>query len=194
MDDGLRERLSRLDPMPPDVPTQEMTSASSRELLETIMSVELEKREGAPTPRARVRWLPAAAVVVLLVAVAGVLASLNGEPTSMELAAGGEDPMMSCIQFSVEELARAPLAFEGTVVSSEGEKITLNVDTWFTGGDTDQVVLNAPQGLEALIGGMPFVEGETYLISAYDGNVNYCGFSGPATPELRSAFEAAFGG
>ncbi|MGB8361803.1 MAG: hypothetical protein WCE80_10435, partial [Acidimicrobiia bacterium] len=162
-------------------------------LLERIMSVELEKREGAPARGARMRWLPAAAVVVLLVAVAGVLASLNGEPTSMELAAGGEDPMMSCIQFSVEELAKAPLAFEGTVISSEGEKVTLNVDTWFTGGDTDQVVLNAPQGLEALIGGMPFVAGETYLISAYDGNVNYCGFSGPATPELRSAFEAAFG-
>jgi hypothetical protein len=35
--------------------------------------------------------------------------------------------------------------------------------------------------------------GEQYLITATDGNVNYCGFSGPSTPELRSAFEEAFG-
>jgi hypothetical protein len=46
--------------------------------------------------------------------------------------------------------------------------------------------------MEALIGGIPFAVGEEYLVSAQAGSVNYCGFSGPATPEYRTAFEAAF--
>jgi len=194
MSDGLRERLSRLDPMPPDVPVEAVTSASSQDLLEEVMSVELGRRESGPSGgRRRMRWVPAAAVVVALVAVAGVITTLNDEPTSMELAAGGGDSMASCIQFSVEELARMPLAFEGTVVSVDGADVTLAVGTWFIGGDTDEVVLNAPQGMEALIGGIPFAVGEAYLITAFDGTVNYCGFSGPSTPEMRAAFEAAFG-
>ena len=55
------------------------------------------------------------------------------------------------------------------------------------------MILNAPQGMEALIAGIPFEVGGQYLITAYDGNVNYCGFSGPSTPELRAAYEQAFG-
>jgi hypothetical protein len=98
-----------------------------------------------------------------------------------------------CIMFSVEELARAPLAFEGTVTAVDGDAVTLTVDEWFKGGDAGQVVLNAPQGLEALIDGFPFEVGSQYLITAYDGNVNYCGFSGQSTPEMRAAFEQAFG-
>jgi hypothetical protein len=47
--------------------------------------------------------------------------------------------------------------------------------------------------MEALIAGFPFEVGAQYLITAYDGNVNYCGFSGPSTPEFRAAFEQAFG-
>jgi hypothetical protein len=46
--------------------------------------------------------------------------------------------------------------------------------------------------MEALIGGIPFEVGDRYLISAQSGNVNYCGFSGQSTPELRAGFEAAF--
>jgi hypothetical protein len=101
--------------------------------------------------------------------------------------------MAMCIVFSVEELAKAPVAFEGTVSSVEGETITLDVDRWFKGGDASQVVLHAPAGMEALIAGIPFEAGSQYLITAYDGNVNYCGFSGPSTPELRTAYEQAFG-
>lgn len=33
--------------------------------------------------------------------------------------------------------------------------------------------------------------GEDYLISATNGDVNYCGFSGEVTPELRAGYEAA---
>ena len=43
--------------------------------------------------------------------------------------------MAMCIMFSVEELAKAPVAFEGTVHLRGGDTVTLDVDTWFKGGD-----------------------------------------------------------
>ena len=203
MKDELRERLARLDPMSSRVPTESVTTRSSRRLLEDIMSTSpTEQVTAEPTPK-RSPWLMGiAAAVVLVVAVGGVIA-LTGDDTGGEVVAGGpplelnagtEDVMASCIMFSVEELARAPLAFEGTVTSVEGETVTLGVDEWFKGGDAEQVVLHAPAGMEALIGGIPFEEGGQYLITAYDGTVNYCGFSGPSTPEFRAAFEEAFAG
>jgi hypothetical protein len=196
MTDQLRERLARLDPMHPGVDTQ----PPSRDLLEEIMSTPvIEQPETGPDQKSN-RWLVAVAAAVALVLAVGGGFLLTGGGTDpvaagppLELIAGGEDPMAICIAFSVEELARAPLAFEGTVASVEGDSVTLDVDHWFKGGDAGQVILNAPQGLDALIAGIPFEVGRQYLITAYGTDVNYCGFSGPSTPELRASFEQAFG-
>ncbi len=196
MTDQLRERLARLDPMHPGVSIDPV----SRDLLEEIMSTPVtEQPETGPEQKSN-RWLIGiAAAAALVLAVGGVIA-LTGDDADpiaagppLELNAAGEDPMAMCIVFSVEELAKAPLAFEGTATSVEGDTVTLTVDQWFKGGDAGQVILNAPQGMEALIAGIPFEVGGQYLITAYDGNVNYCGFSGPSTPELRAAYEQAFG-
>ena len=196
MTDQLRERLARLDPMHQGVDTE----PPSRELLEGIMSTPVvEQPESGPEQKSN-RWLVGiAAATALVLAVGGVIA-LTGEGTDpvaseppLELNAAVEDAMASCIMFSVEELARAPLAFEGTVTSVDGATVILDVDHWFKGGDAGQVVLNAPPNMVALIGGIPFEAGGQYLITAYDGNVNYCGFSGPSTPEFRADFEQAFG-
>ncbi len=201
MTDELREQLARIDPMHSGVPTESTTEASSRELLEQIMSTPTEERERPQTSGRRTWTIAVAAVAVLVVAIAGGLGLAGNEGTPsiqdkapIALDAGTEDLMAMCIVFSPEELERsAELAFEGTVTAVEGNTVTLTVDTWFRGGDgTPEVVLNAPQGMEALIGGFPFSVGDQYLISAQDGTVNYCGFSGAATPELRTAFESAF--
>ena len=189
MTDEMRERLARLDPMPPGVPMEPMTSDSSRQLLEEVMSTQVAERNNTR------RWLPAAAALVLVAGLAAAFALGGGGASQpLVLSAGHDDPMAMCIQFSVDELAKAPVAFEGVVTSADGESIELDVTQWFKGGDADTVVLEAPSGMEALIGGVPFAEGESYLITAYDGTVNYCGFSGPATADLREAFQAAFGG
>jgi hypothetical protein len=199
MKDELRERLARLDPMHSGVPTEPTTSGSSQELLEKIMSTPL-KEKVEPTPAPRRTWTIAiAAVAALVIAVAGGLA-LTGDDDApvaagppLELTAGGEDIMASCIAFSPEALDDvAELAFAGTVTAVDGDVVTLTVDEWYRGGDAGEVVLNAPQGMEALIGGIPFAVGDAYLVSAQGGSVNYCGFSGAATPELRAGFEAAF--
>jgi hypothetical protein len=146
-------------------------------------------------------WLAAAAVAVVVAGV-GIVASLGGDgettPTTavaappLELNLGDGGAMASCIAFEVGFLAEMPVAFEGTVTSVNGDAVALSVDHWYKGGDATTVELNAPQGLEALIGGIEFVDGEQYLISATEGNVNYCGFSGPSTDEFRAAFEEAF--
>jgi hypothetical protein len=201
MTDDLRDRLARLDPMHSGVTTEPTTSESSQELLERIMSTPL-KEKTEPTPAPRRTWVIAvAAVAALVLAVAGGLALTGGDDAppvatgqTLQLTAGGEDVMASCIAFSAEELDNvAEIAFAGTVTDVEESTVTLSVDNWYRGDDAiGTVVLDAPQGMEALIGGIPFVVGEEYLISAQGGSVNYCGFSGPATPDYRSAFEAAF--
>jgi hypothetical protein len=197
MTEELRDRLARLDPMRSGVPTSPTTDASSRELLENIMSTPLKERI-EPTPAPKRTWgFAFAALAALVLAVAGGIAFLGGEETppaaALELNAGGEDIMQSCIAFSAEELDKvAELAFAGTVTAVDGATVTLAVDEWFRGGDAAEVVLIAPQGMEALIGGIPFTVGDEYLISAQGGSVNYCGFSGAATADYRAAFEEAF--
>ena len=56
------------------------------------------------------------------------------------------------------------------------------------------MVLQTPDNSPALIAGFEFVVGEQYLITAAEGNVNFCGYSGVATPEMTAAFDAAFPG
>ncbi len=200
MADELRDRIARIDPMPSNVPVEPVTSETSRQLLEKVMNTELKERPEAK-PTSRRSWtLAVAAVAALIVAIGGVIALGGGDDPApvaaepLQLSAPADDPMASCIVFSTEELARVgEIAFEGTVTSVDGATVTLTVDQWFKGGDATEVELNAPQGMEALIGGIPFSVGEQYLISAQNGTVNYCGFSGPATPEYRDAFRQAFG-
>lgn len=199
MTDELRQRLARLDPMHSGVPTEPTTSESSRQLLEQVMSTPTKERQSQTTPR-RTWTIAVAAVAALVLAVAGGIGLSTDEGTPsirdeapIALDAGGEDITASCIAFSAEELERvAEIAFAGTVTKVDGNTVTISVDTWFRGGDASTVVLNAPQGMEALIGGIPFAVGGEYLISAQDGTVNYCGFSGESTPELRAGFEEAF--
>lgn len=200
MTDELRQRLTRLDPMHSGVPTEATRSESSRQLLEQVMSTPTKERHSQATQR-RTWTIAVAAVAALVLAVAGGIGLTTNEGSSpsirdeapIALEAGGEDMMASCIVFSAEELERvAEIAFAGTVTAVDGDRVSLSVDTWFRGGEASEVVLNAPQGMEALIGGIPFQVGSQYLISAQGGSVNYCGFSGPDTPDLRSGFETAF--
>lgn len=198
MTDELRNRLRRLDPMHPGVPTTSGTEPSSPERWESIMRTTEIESTSASSPR----WYMAGiAAAVALVAVVGAVLIGGGESDPavvagppLELSLGGGEAMASCLAFDVEILATMPLAFEGTATAVDGETITLSVDRWFRGGDAAEVQLFAPAGMEALIGGIPFEMGESYLVTAADGTVNYCGYTGVATPELRAAFEQAFAG
>lgn len=189
MNDHLREQFSQLDPMPSDV----HVVSPSRDELENIMQSNPVK-----SAQPRSKWLSAAAVVGAIAAVAIAVPVLTSDsPTAsartLQLSLG-DAALQSCMAFDVAFLAEMETALEGTVTSVDGEQVTLVVDHWFTDGEATVVDLHAPDGMQALIGGIEFVEGDQYLISASTGNVNYCGFSGPSTPEMRAAFSEAFAG
>lgn len=210
----LRSRISATDPMHDGVSTNSINSASAQTLLENIVNIQLDEpevfdleaippRNSRPPAHTR-RWLaPALAIAAVgVVAVGG--AAIGGafdaggssdEPTVLALSAGSADAMtMSCLAPDSTVIAQSPVAFRATVDGVDGETITLTVDEWYAGDEVEAVELTAPGGMEALIGGIEFQVGETYLVSAYDGVVSYCGLTGPATPELQSMYDQAFPG
>ncbi len=213
MNDELRERLGRLDPMHPGVPVESATTQSSIARMEKIMNTPLIEREDSlsestPHPtsigahrRRKGMLLGMAAAAVVAIGGAVIVGNSGGSDSTqvaagppIGLSLGDSNVMSSCIVFDVALLADMSPAFAGTATSVDGETVTLTVDRWYTGGDSATVVLKGAAGSPALIDGFEFEVGQQYLITAAEGNVNFCGYSGPATPELTAAFDAAFPG
>ena len=169
--------------------------------MHTDLDTDTTDRPATSTPPRRPVWLAAAAAAVVAVAAGVVLATggddgdapvASGPP--LELSLGASDTIASCMPVSADILADMPVAFAGTATEVEGARVTLTVDEWYAGGDAGTVVLEAQSGMEALIDGFTFEVGTDYLVSATEGTVNFCGFSGPATEELRAIYDQAFVG
>jgi hypothetical protein len=219
-DEQLRARIAAHDPLR-GAPIDPATSASARALLEDIMSTDSDTlaRTDDITHRAPARrWRkPASAAAALIAIVAVGIVAMTGNdgdsdvaapPTStvasapttpapgklkvIELSAPTENTMAMCMEITPALLADMQVAFRGTVDTVDGEVVTLRIDQAYVGTDAQMATLVAPPGMQALIGGVDFVVGQEYLITATDGVVNYCGASGPATPELQALFDAAF--
>jgi hypothetical protein len=205
-DDDLRARLSRLDPAPAGVPVDPVTSPRAQELVERAMStpVQIPDTPSAPDELSRRRrpWLLVAAAAAVLVAVVGGFLVLGnrpgsdggGQPSTLALELPPGDVAMSCVQFDVQILRDMPVALAGTVTALEPARVSLDVDRWYKGGSADRVTIAVPVNNSAALDGVDFREGERYLLTATDGTVNGCGFSGPASAELESAYAEAFGG
>lgn len=202
-DDQLRRMLSDLDPMS-GVPVEPVTSPQARHRLEQIMqSTHTEPESNVVPLRRRPRAILAAAASVAVLAlgigigVSQVGGSSDPAPTTMALKAPGGDPMMmSCLAFDPAALRTMQVAFGGTVTALDKSTVTIDVDRWFKGGDADRVTVALPPGdiSPALIPGVDFVKGERFLVTAAEGTVNGCGFSGPATVDYEKSFNEAFGG
>ncbi len=201
MSEELRNSLKRLDPMQSAVSTESPTTESSRHRMERVMSTTTHLANpptGVQTPK---RWVPVLASVVVVAVAVGVFvfagngtdpAPVAGPP--LELSLGDSNVLASCIIFDVAILRDMPMAFEGTVTAIDGARGTLTVDHWYKGGEAAEVALTGGSAdMVSLIGAFPLEVGSSYLVTATDGNVNFCGYSGPATPELRGYFEEAFG-
>jgi hypothetical protein len=205
MDGALRARLSRLDPAGPAVPVDPATSPRAAALMERAM----QQLSDVPAPvdlsirrrRRPVLWAAAAAVAAAAAGVGVVVGTggggaVAGAPTPLALslpatgAASG-----ACLAFDEATLRGMPVAFSGTVTATGGDRVTLDVDHWYRGGDADRVTLEVPAGQSsAALDGVDFRSGERYLVSATDRTVSSCGYSGPATPQLEDAYRRAFGG
>jgi hypothetical protein len=210
MNDELRKQLGRLDPMHPGVPVESVTTQSSQARMEKIMNTPLIDQESTSNPhvasidkyRRRNRMLlSVAAVAIVAIGGAVVVGNIGGDDKPevasgppLELSLGDGGLTASCMVFDPALLADMSPAFAGTATVVEGETVTLSVDRWYAGGDAATVVLEGAVGSPALIDGFEFVVGQQYLITAAEGNVNFCGYSGPASPELTAAFDAAFPG
>jgi hypothetical protein len=198
-DEDLRSRLARMDPMAASVPVDPSTSPRAQELLETVM---LTTEHTTGTSLSAPRWrrpaaLVAAAAAVVAIGVGSVVATNGGSSparhkSTLALKAPAVHPgMNACIRFSVDILKGMPVAFGGTVASVGADTVTIDVDHWFKGGSADTVTIAVP-GFNTSVGTVQFVQGTRYLVTATDGTVNACGFTGEATPDLEAAFEQAF--
>lgn len=205
-EDDLRDRLSRIDPAPDEMDVEAPTTASARARLERIMSTHIEPSVAPVDPEAsrtsRSPWFVGAAAAAVVV-IAGLLAVTMGEDDdapdvstepALELSLGSADAMASCIAVDATTLATMPMAFAATATAVDGELVTLEVDRWYRGGEAEVVQLRSTSGQAALIAGFDFEVGQEYLVSASEGTVSFCGFSGPATPELTALFDEAFPG
>jgi hypothetical protein len=139
---------------------------------------------------------------VLVLGASAVLATSGDDPapqadkpTTLALALPDTSVASSCIAFDVAFLREMPVAFAGTVTDVSADTVTLDVDRWYKGGSADQVAVSlAPGQTSAALDGVEFAKGESYLVAASDGTVSGCGFSGPASAELESAYGEAFSG
>jgi len=205
-DDELRTRLARIDPAGPDVPVDPATSPRAAELMERAMRTSTDAEPDVDLPRSRPGRRPAwwAAGIAAVAAVAAAVFVFGGSSVPDGGGSpGGNDattlplsmpvtPEARCRAFDVAVLRTMQVAFEGTVTATDGERTTLTVDRWFTGGDADRVTIDVPDGRTSESLGIEFRSGARYLVTATDGTVNGCGYSGPATAELESAFADAF--
>jgi hypothetical protein len=185
--DDLRARLSAS--APPSDPVDPITSDRARELMEEIMSTAVVEPR---SPKTR-RGAGVAAALALVLGAGAVASSLMTSPQPLVLTGPAGDATASCLPFDVTVLSGMSPAFGGTVVELTDSVATIEVDRWHAGDEAEIVEIEYTPGFEALIGTPTLEVGQRYLITATDGVVNGCGYSGLATPDYEAAFADAFG-
>jgi hypothetical protein len=189
----LRDRLAASNPSPPNQPVDPIGSDRARALMEDIMSTTITKEPQVKPKRPRFLALAAAAASLAVVSALALFGGLAASSEPLQLTATPGDPMAMCLAFDVATLRGMSPAFGGTVTAVTGDVATLEVNRWYAGGDAETVQIQFTPGMEALIGTPSFEVGQQYLITATDGVVNSCGYSGLATPEYEAAWAEAFG-
>jgi hypothetical protein len=137
-------------------------------------------------------FVTAAGLVLALVAVPRAAA-----PGAAPTPSGGAPIIGSCVeQYSPANLANRDFAFDGTVVTIEGDEVTFTVNSPYRGVDGTEVTLTAEgmTGTAITSGGGPtLVEGARYLVAGDEAFVWGCGFTQPYDPAVAAVWEAALG-
>lgn len=114
----------------------------------------------------------------------------------------GADPGLaagSCPGVLPEYLADWKLAFQARAEKVTDDLVTLQVTEVFRGEPGAVVEVTGHELSDSDYSGFGFTPGDDYLITVMDAasgetpQIALCGFSGPASPELRAVYEAAFG-
>ena len=170
----------------------------------TSDQVEATMRTTPMEPKSRPRrWAPSLAAAATLAVIGGGVYTFLGsnDPAStadatamtLDVPTGTGTSINSCVPFDVPYLRDMPVAFSGSATEVGEESVTLEVDRWYKGGDADVVRLTNYDLNTVSLEGFKFQEGDRYLITATDGTVNFCGYSGPWSQERADAFGEAFG-
>lgn len=116
----------------------------------------------------------------------------GGSVTSLEATPTGDG--VRCAVPSVESLRAQDTAFEGTVTEVADGTAMLDVDRWYAGDDeTDQVRVSTPsREIVDLLLAVDFQQGDTYLVSATDGQVSLCGLSAAKDELLTGLYDEAY--
>ena len=213
-DEELRARLGRLDPQAAS-PVDPITSPRAHHLLEHTMTASVTDAPTSPAATATsvrrrrlVLGLAAGVAAVGIGVGAGVLTTSTGNDRPAVPAAGpvlalslpASEVGASCPVFDAANLKGFPVAFAGRVTAVDQDSVTLAVTRWYAGGQAASVRLSSPTGTgsagtgSAGLDGTAFADGSDYLVSARDGAVSTCGYSGEAGDVLRQAYAQAFGG
>ena len=208
-DEELREQLRALDPAASLRPADPVWVAR---LLEDTMSNDLdndipETRQTGVHERSRLTWLVAAAAVLLIAGVGGFVLLDRGPDDLPAADPGDQAPTVTtlavppgvgagkCAVPSAEMLAGHGLAFDGVVDDISDGMVTLTPTMFYAGEPTDRVRVSAPpEVLQQLLLSVRFEVGQRYLVSADDGQVSVCGYSGPWSEQLEQLFVEAFAG
>jgi|GEM_PF-1047226 len=218
-DDALRARLAAVDPA---ASLSAADPAGVARLLEDTMSQTPETRSDHLHHRSRLTWMIAAAAVAVIVggvafaigtgddngpALAGdaptvidpsaSLSSPAGEEsvTDLTITANGTSGRCLTPEAAPQVVSSQSLVVDATVESISAGVVTLAPTRFYTGEETDLVTVSEPSGdLQLLLAGVEFEEGGRYLVSATDGQVTLCGFSGPYSERLAAVYDDAFSG
>jgi hypothetical protein len=183
--------------------TQEDTVSNDLDIRTDLPQQTTELRRRGP-----LAWLVAAAAVATIAGGGYAAVSSMQDSTTVEQAGPStspvDDPVVVTLQVPTtvpakcavptpELLAGAEVAFAGTVTAIDGDVVTLSPTETYAGESADEIELvGLGPDIRALAGQPEFVVGGTYLVSATDGQISACGFSGVATPELQNLYDLAF--
>lgn len=185
-DEQLRARFARIDP------AATLQPASETEILRMVSNT---TSTPARTTSRKPLFLGLGALTVgaAAAAVVGIVLTAPGGDVTRLAAPSGGGPAAMCAELTPETMAGADLAVAGTVVSIDGDEVTLEVTERFTGDSADRIVVEQQDpDLPSELSAGAFEQGQQYLISSIDGTITTCGQSGPLTPELEQLYRAAF--
>lgn len=185
-DEQLRKRLARIDP------SASLQPASETEILRMVQNI---TSTPAPARSRKPIWLGLGALTVgaAAAAVVGIVLTAPGGDATRLTAPSGGGPAASCAVLTPETMAGADLAVAGTVVSIDGDEVTLEVTERFAGESADRIVVEQQDpDLPSELSAGAFEQGQDYLISSIDGVITTCGQSGPSSPELEQLYRDAF--
>lgn len=216
------ERLRAADPVPGPVshPSDGPVRATLEEILMTDTATppradddHVPGRPAGPWFRSP-RILAVAAALLLVVGVAGAAlvgggssdepadvaqptAPVDGPDTGVSPGDSGATQQTACVElYGIETLPNREYAFDGTVVSVDGDDMTFEVHEWFAGGEGTSVTLDhqgyagmlfAPEG--------PALEPGTRVLAAGDGGFVWsCGFTQLHDPAVADQWRSALAG